>query len=135
MCMKPRAISRESATSMGTSGHVRTADMLECKGFALVMHEVHGSPCAPANIVIIHEWMRMYNVRRELFVERLTYISSTHRAAILSRTTPAEASWQRGKRPNANLSRHLRRPRTKEGGLTGVIVPSEMVWKGRLKPL
>ena len=57
MCMKPRAISRESATSMGTSGHVRTADMLECKGFALVMHEVHGSPCAPANIVIIHEWM------------------------------------------------------------------------------
>ena len=57
MCMKPRAISRESATSMGTSGHVLTADMLECKGFALVMHEVHGSPCAPANIVIIHEWM------------------------------------------------------------------------------
>ena len=57
MCMKPRAISRESATSMGTSGHVRTVDMLECEGFALVMHEVHGSPCAPANIVIIHEWM------------------------------------------------------------------------------
>ena len=57
MCMKPRAISRESATCMGTSGRVRTADMLECKGFALVMHEVHGSPCAPANIVIIHEWM------------------------------------------------------------------------------
>ena len=57
MCMKPHAISRESATCMGTSGRVRTADMLECKGFALVMHEVHGSPCAPANIVIIHEWM------------------------------------------------------------------------------
>ena len=48
ICMMPRALSRESATCVGTTGRVRTADMLDCKKIVLAMQNMHVIWCRAA---------------------------------------------------------------------------------------
>ena len=77
ICMMPRALSRESATCVGTTGRVRTADMLDCKKIVLAMQNMHVIWCRAALAVgagARHTCLKWCGSRRELWVERLVSV-------------------------------------------------------------
>lgn len=58
MWMMTRAISRQSATYVGTSDRVRTTGMLDCKEIVLALQNVHGTWCRAdwlAHAIHMHE--------------------------------------------------------------------------------
>ena len=57
--MMPRALSRESATCVGTTGCVRTADMLNCKKIVLALQNMHVIWCRAALAVGAEHMLEM----------------------------------------------------------------------------
>ena len=97
------------------AGHVAIGHVIGSLQIDRILHELVTSNVSVSALGDVRGACTLYGVRRKICVERLESIRSTYRGPTVSVISSVEASVQRAERRRANLSRHLRRPRTPGG--------------------